>query len=467
MPRPSDEHVHFSSGAWGCGASWNLHWLQIAWDAQSLPLSISVKQMLSIILAAAVWGGQWRGRQATCYCDNQAVVAVLSSRACREDHLMHMLRCLFYIEAYHDFSLRCMHIPESPTGRPTQSHAMHSLLYAGSRSRPGPTANPTALDQRLAVQRQGLVIADLEGAVRFYYSQGLAQSTRRTYDAGMRRFYRFCDAYNISAPFPVSESTLCYFVTVLANDNLAARTIKTYLAAVRDTPGSSRSFSYAKARPNSDRDPPSPRFPRKEEVNPLAPDPSNPRTHEAPLGLARRRELATVPSDVRPLLLWFFPFGRAPLAHRSPSRALLRGDVTFNHASQPTLLKIHLHVAKCYQFGKGTDVFIGKTGNAICPVDTCLAYVAIRGAFPGPFFRTRDSKPLLKSSFVSELRKVLTALGCQPVTMLGTASGSEQQRPPRQPALRIQPFSYLAAGTVQHSSATSGRLGSNSLQLQP
>ena len=107
----------------------------------------------------------------------------------------------------------------------------------------------------------------------------------------------------------------------------------------------------------------------------------------------------------------FFRLGELLFPTEAPSRALLRGDVTFNHASQPTLLKIHLHVAKCYQFGKGTDVFIGKTGNAICPVDTCLAYVAIRGAFPGPFFRTRDSKPLLKSSFVSELRKVLTALG--------------------------------------------------------
>ena len=88
------------------------------------------------------------------------------------------------------------------------------------------------------MQERGLVIADLEGAVRFYYSQGLAESTRRTYDAGMRRFYRFCDAYKISAPFPVSEINppcvlLC--LSPIANDNLAAQTIKTYLATVRGT----------------------------------------------------------------------------------------------------------------------------------------------------------------------------------------------------------------------------------------
>ena len=114
MPKPSDERIQFSTdaaGSWGCGASWKHHWFQLPWDAQSLPLSISVKEMLPIIMAAAVWGEQWRGRQATCFCDNQAVVAVLSSRSCREDHLMHMLRCLFYIEAYHGFSLRCVHVP--------------------------------------------------------------------------------------------------------------------------------------------------------------------------------------------------------------------------------------------------------------------------------------------------------------------------------------------------------------------
>ena len=114
MLRPTDEHLHFSSdaaGSWGCGASWNRHWFQVQWDAQSLPLSITIKEMLPVILAAAIWGEQWHGKQAICYCDNQAVVAVLSSRTSREANLMHMLRCLFYIEAFHDFSLRCVHVP--------------------------------------------------------------------------------------------------------------------------------------------------------------------------------------------------------------------------------------------------------------------------------------------------------------------------------------------------------------------
>ena len=34
------------------------------------------------------------------YCDNEAVVAVLSSHYCKELRLMHMLRVLFFAEAY-------------------------------------------------------------------------------------------------------------------------------------------------------------------------------------------------------------------------------------------------------------------------------------------------------------------------------------------------------------------------------
>ena len=108
----------------------------------------------------------------------------------------------------------------------------------------------------------------------------------------------------------------------------------------------------------------------------------------------------------------FFRLGELLLPTEAETRALLKwGDITFNHASQPTLLKVHLHVAKCDQFGEGTDVFMGRTGNTICPIDACLAYVAVRGDSPGPFFMTQESKPLLKPSFVFEVRKALSAVG--------------------------------------------------------
>ena len=148
----------------------------------------------------------------------------------------------------------------------------------------------------------------------------------------------------------------------------------------------------------------------------------------------------------------FFRLGELLLPTEAETRALLKwGDITFNHASQPTLLKVHLHVAKCDQFGEGTDVFMGRTGNTICPIDACLAYVAVRGDSPGPFFMTQESRPLVKPSFVFEVRKALSAVGLQPATMPGTALGSGQQRPLQLPASRIPLSSYSAAGTAQRS----------------
>ena len=41
--------------------------------------------------------------------------------------------------------------------------------------------------------------------------------------------------YSVFNPFPVTERLLCYFVAHLAEEGLAYQTVKTYLAAVRDT----------------------------------------------------------------------------------------------------------------------------------------------------------------------------------------------------------------------------------------
>ena len=84
-----------------------------------------------------------------------------------------------------------------------------------------------------------------------------------------------------------------------------------------------------------------------------------------------------------------------PASDRPCGSLLSWGAVTFNHSSDPTLLKIHLRFAKCDQFGQG-NVLIGRTGNAIYPVAACLDYMSVRGVLPGPHFRMHDGKPLLK-----------------------------------------------------------------------
>ena len=52
-----------------------------------------------------------KGLVVTCHCDNVVAVSAVQFRSCRQQHIMHLLRCLFFVEARFDFQLRCVHIP--------------------------------------------------------------------------------------------------------------------------------------------------------------------------------------------------------------------------------------------------------------------------------------------------------------------------------------------------------------------
>ena len=51
----------------------------------------------------------------------------------------------------------------------------------------------------------------------------------------MRKFGSFCERYHVHDPFPVTENLLCSFAAFMADDGLAPQTVKSYLAAVRNT----------------------------------------------------------------------------------------------------------------------------------------------------------------------------------------------------------------------------------------
>ena len=92
-----------ASGSWGCGAWYATHWFQLAWDHLTQLWDISAKELVPILITAVIWGHEWKGKQVVAQCDNSAVVAVIKSRYSKDQHLMHMLRCLFFVEAHSSF----------------------------------------------------------------------------------------------------------------------------------------------------------------------------------------------------------------------------------------------------------------------------------------------------------------------------------------------------------------------------
>ena len=51
-----------TSGSWGCGVCWGSHWLQLQWCSRLQDLSITVKELIPVVLAAVIFGPQWSGK---------------------------------------------------------------------------------------------------------------------------------------------------------------------------------------------------------------------------------------------------------------------------------------------------------------------------------------------------------------------------------------------------------------------
>ena len=304
-------------------------------------------------------------------------------------------------------------------------------------------------------------ISQLDSAVHYFCEQGLAESTRRTYQSALRRFAAFCSLYSILSPFPVSESLLCYFCSYLACQHLSPQTIKTYLAGIRHT-----------------------------QITLGLPDPKDfsslPRLQQVQSGIQKTHALRSSPEGIRlPItpavlhklhnywnptssastdivMLWaaatlcFFGFFRSgeitvPLQGSfDPSAHLGWGDIAINDRSSPTILKVHLKRSKCDQLGKGVDAIIGHTHDVLCPVTATVRYMVMRGATPGPFFIRENGMPLIKSHFVSSVREALMAVGLPYQLFAGHSFASGQPRQQQKQALKIRLFVLSEDGKVQH-----------------
>ena len=109
--RPPDlEFYTDASGAWGCGAFCHPQWLQLQWPESWHDYSITIKELLPIVLAVAIWGRKWSRKHIMCRCDNMAVVNILYSRTSKDNTVMHLVRSLHFFLAHWDIKLTTSHI---------------------------------------------------------------------------------------------------------------------------------------------------------------------------------------------------------------------------------------------------------------------------------------------------------------------------------------------------------------------
>ena len=249
----------------------------------------------------------------------------------------------------------------------------------------------------------------LEQVARDLANNSLAPSTKRVYASGQKRYLEFCRLASLS-PFPLTEVQLCSFVAHLAEEGLQHTLVKGYLSAIRHLQilgGMGDPFTAS--------------WPLLEYTL------KGLKRHQAGCkSLRSKTRLPITPNIMRQLrevweresshpdniMLWaacctcFFGFLRSgevtvpSMKDYDPEAHLSEGDVALDKLLNPSVARVHIKASKTDPFRKGVLVFLGSSGNDLCPVAAISAYLAVRGRDPGPFFRFLSGAPLSRELLV-------------------------------------------------------------------
>ena len=101
-----------ASGSFGCGRVLVPSvWFQMQWPSCWEEIDIVVKELVPIVVAAALWGSHWSQLHVCFHCDNMAVVAILQMRSGRSTLVQHLLCCLYFYTALFQFHYSVEHVP--------------------------------------------------------------------------------------------------------------------------------------------------------------------------------------------------------------------------------------------------------------------------------------------------------------------------------------------------------------------
>ena len=94
-----------------------------------------------------------------------------------------------------------------------------------------------------------------------------------------------------------------------------------------------------------------------------------------------------------------------------PEAHLCYSDIAVDNSSIPRVIRITIKQSKTDPFRKGVNLFLGRTSVDLCPVESLLNYLVVRGSKDGPLFIFKDGCPLTRQRSVTALREVLQVAG--------------------------------------------------------
>ena len=78
------------------------------------------------------------------------------------------------------------------------------------------------------------------------------------------------------------------------------------------------------------------------------------------------------------------------------------------------MLQVHLKGSKIDQLRVGIYLYVGATGNDLCPIAAVVTYLAVRGMELSPLFRLPSGQPLTWAHFVDKVRSAMKAAVMDP-----------------------------------------------------
>ena len=100
-----------AAGSIGFGAYFYGQWFYGPWAPSQAQQSIAYKELFPVVIPAHLWGHLWTKRHVLFRSDNEAVVAILTSRTSKVPALMRLLRDLLLSAAQFNFTFTSVHVP--------------------------------------------------------------------------------------------------------------------------------------------------------------------------------------------------------------------------------------------------------------------------------------------------------------------------------------------------------------------
>ena len=429
-----------------CGSQWFFG----AWSASQQPLSIAYKELFPIVVAAYLWGPGWASRQVEFLCDNESVVAVLSSGTSRDPDFMVLLRYLALLAVRHSFSFTATSIrgKANPVADALSRFQFQRFRHLAPQAEQSPMTVPPC--------SAGGVARHVTERCQFFLYQGLAPSTRRVYLSAQRRYFDFCrqdgQLSSDGALLPADEQSLMRFASFLA-DSLHHSSIKVYLSAVRSL--------------HIDNGLPDPlinclQLQRLLRGIKRVQGSSTAKCLPITIDLLKVIQRSLDLNSCDHVMLWaacclgFFGFLRAgeftTNSSFDPSIHLTVGDLQADSLVDPTCFRVHIKCSKTDPFRVGCDIYVSRGNSLICPVVALGNFLALRGPSPGPLFCYADGRPLTRQQLSSTVQAILYSAGYP-----GSYSGH---------SFRIGAATTAAArGIPDHLIKTLGRWSSDAYQL--